>query len=288
MRLPRGVRIPRFLTSRASSVPDPISRKRAKIPRTCSARSASMTSFRFSTRQRSCPMSKIGPDHLARRAVVYLRQSTADQVVHNVESKRASACRARAPAWLDRCADHQRRSRSVPLEFSAFDEVVAAAAPKRRRSGLVIRRHRRDRDGGPVWLIAHSQGGNFALEAAARYPEFFRGIVVIEPASAPSDIGDAHQVPHLLDWGDVIERSPTWVSYRRFVEAHCSKLRDCGGSVRTLDLPTEGMHGNSRVPMMDANSDDVAALVLRWIEEVHGDPPIRHSRRPSGCRRRSP
>jgi hypothetical protein len=33
-------------------------------------------------------MSNITPEHLARQAVVYIRQSTPDQVVHHLESKR--------------------------------------------------------------------------------------------------------------------------------------------------------------------------------------------------------
>ena len=33
-------------------------------------------------------MTKISPDHLARSAVVYVRQSTAEQVAHNLESQR--------------------------------------------------------------------------------------------------------------------------------------------------------------------------------------------------------
>jgi hypothetical protein len=33
-------------------------------------------------------MSKITPEHLARQAVVYIRQSTPDQVTNNLESKR--------------------------------------------------------------------------------------------------------------------------------------------------------------------------------------------------------
>ena len=33
-------------------------------------------------------MSKIGPDHLARSAIVYVRQSTAYQVAQNLESQR--------------------------------------------------------------------------------------------------------------------------------------------------------------------------------------------------------
>jgi len=50
MRLSADVRIPRSPTSRASIVLEPISRKRAKIQRTCPARSSSTRSLRFSTR----------------------------------------------------------------------------------------------------------------------------------------------------------------------------------------------------------------------------------------------
>lgn len=49
-------------------------------------------------------MSKIGAEHLARRAYVYVRQSTADQLRHNHESRRrqyALADRARALGWRD-------------------------------------------------------------------------------------------------------------------------------------------------------------------------------------------
>ncbi len=49
-------------------------------------------------------MSKIGSNHLQRQAVVYLRQSTADQVQHNLESQRrqyALADRARALGWQE-------------------------------------------------------------------------------------------------------------------------------------------------------------------------------------------
>ena len=49
-------------------------------------------------------MSKISPEHLARSAYVYVRQSTADQLRHNHESRRrqyALADRARALGWTD-------------------------------------------------------------------------------------------------------------------------------------------------------------------------------------------
>ena len=49
-------------------------------------------------------MSKIGPDHLARSAIVYVRQSTAYQVAQNLESQRrqyALAARARELGWSE-------------------------------------------------------------------------------------------------------------------------------------------------------------------------------------------
>jgi DNA invertase Pin-like site-specific DNA recombinase len=49
-------------------------------------------------------MTKITPDHLARGAFVYVRQSTAMQVIHNLESQRRQyglADRARQLGWQD-------------------------------------------------------------------------------------------------------------------------------------------------------------------------------------------
>jgi DNA invertase Pin-like site-specific DNA recombinase len=49
-------------------------------------------------------MNKITADHLARRASVYIRQSTPDQVQHNLESQRrqyALVTRVRTMGWQD-------------------------------------------------------------------------------------------------------------------------------------------------------------------------------------------
>lgn len=121
---------------------------------------------------------------------------------------------------------------------------------------------------GPVWLVAHSQGGNFALEAASRHPEYFKGVIVIEPASAPSAEGRACAVPHLFLWGDYIQRSPLWISYRKRADDYADLLVAAGGDVKILDLPAIGFSGNSHLPMMDHNSDDVAAMMLDWIAKT--------------------
>ena len=49
-------------------------------------------------------MTKISPEHLAREAYVYVRQSTTDQLKHNHESRRRQyqlADRARQLGWND-------------------------------------------------------------------------------------------------------------------------------------------------------------------------------------------
>ncbi len=49
-------------------------------------------------------MNKIRAEHLARRACIYIRQSTPEQVQHNLESQRRQyglADRARALGWND-------------------------------------------------------------------------------------------------------------------------------------------------------------------------------------------
>ena len=49
-------------------------------------------------------MSRIEADHLAREAIVYVRQSTIDQVIHNVESRRRQyglVERARHLGWAN-------------------------------------------------------------------------------------------------------------------------------------------------------------------------------------------
>lgn len=118
---------------------------------------------------------------------------------------------------------------------------------------------------GPVWLVAHSQGGNLALEAAARFGRNIRGLVVIEPASAPTNVAVTSDVPHLFVWGDNIDRAPIWRSYRNGADQYADALRTAGAAVSVLDLPAMGIRGNSHVPMMDNNSSDIADRVIDWI-----------------------
>lgn len=125
---------------------------------------------------------------------------------------------------------------------------------------------------GPIILISHSQGGNLALDVVQRVPELIKALVIIEPAAAPrfsqDTLAKAASVPHLFVWGDYIQDVPLWQGYRQVVDPYVEQLRAAGGFIDVVDLPSRGIHGNSHVPMMDANSDDVAQIVSNWIDSL--------------------
>lgn len=124
--------------------------------------------------------------------------------------------------------------------------------------------------GGAV-LLAHSQGCNFALAAAAAAPEQVGAVVVLDPSGAPDparcDPTRLRGVPHLFVWGDYIDRHAFWRQSRPAAERWRDALAAAGGEATWIDLPARGIRGNSHALMADDNSDAVAAIVLDWIRE---------------------
>ncbi|HEX2829758.1 MAG TPA: hypothetical protein VHP37_25655 [Burkholderiales bacterium] len=43
-------------------------------------------------------------------------------------------------------------------------------------------------------------------------------------------------------------------------------VSSAGGKVEIVDLPKAGIRGNSRMIMMDRNSDQVAGVIQAWLE----------------------
>jgi hypothetical protein len=52
------------------------------------------------------------------------------------------------------------------------------------------------------------------------------------------------------------------------VNLYQAGLRAAGVRADELNLPKMGIRGNSHMLMMDRNSDEIAALVQRWLEEI--------------------
>src|SRR5215468_9591399 len=75
-------------------------------------------------------MTKITPDHLIRRAIVYVRQSTPYQVTNNLESQRrqyALVERARQLGWSEaRVIDDDLGRSGAGSERPGFEKLLAA------------------------------------------------------------------------------------------------------------------------------------------------------------------
>jgi DNA invertase Pin-like site-specific DNA recombinase len=94
---------------------------------------------------------KITPDHLARGAFVYIRQSTTDQLVNNQESRRRQyglAERARALGWTDVTTIDDDLGRSGSgVSRPGFERLLAAICEGRVGAVFAIEASRLARNG---------------------------------------------------------------------------------------------------------------------------------------------
>lgn len=121
----------------------------------------------------------------------------------------------------------------------------------------------------PCVIVAHSQGGNFAFNAALKYPDKIKALVVVEPTGSPdpdkTDLSPLKKVPTLWVWGDDIASSAFWKNIYAKQETFRQAAIRQGAISDKIDLPTQGISGNSHMPMMDRNSDHIAALIQNWL-----------------------
>jgi len=115
----------------------------------------------------------------------------------------------------------------------------------------------------PCVVIAHSASGGPALAAAQRHPELVKTIVVVEPASVPETRSAA--APTLHVWGDYLRPDQTQADWQ--IEHEASRAFAAATGATFVDLPAQDIRGNSHLPMMDRNSDEVARVISRWIDQ---------------------
>lgn len=123
----------------------------------------------------------------------------------------------------------------------------------------------------PCTIVVHSQGSTFAYSLARKYPHLVKAIVGIEPSGALDpekvDMTPLKTVPMLFVWGDKIRETPRWVGIVAPLHKMIAAQRAQGGVADEYDLPRMGIAGNSHMIMMDRNSDQIAALVQKWLIE---------------------
>ena len=127
-------------------------------------------------------------------------------------------------------------------------------------------------------LMAHSQGGLFAIRAALKHPENVRAIILVESSSTidvdTEDVSSLKGIPFLHVWGDFLggeyanERF-TWVgdyAYEGTMRKLHSKILELGGDSTWIHLPEIGIRGNSHAMMNEDNSNEIADLILDWLD----------------------
>lgn len=123
----------------------------------------------------------------------------------------------------------------------------------------------------PCVIVVHSQGGNFALTSALKYPDKVKAVVLVEPSGSPdpdkTDLSPLRNVPMLWVWGDHIQDYPFWANIKERQERFRAALNKAGGHGDLLDLLAQGIHGNSHMMMMDSNSGQISGLIQDWFKK---------------------
>jgi pimeloyl-ACP methyl ester carboxylesterase len=121
---------------------------------------------------------------------------------------------------------------------------------------------------GPAVVISHSNGGLIGFEAAWRRPDLIAGVISVEPSGFPEAPPPAalSGVPFLFMMGDNLNATPLWRGLSAAMTGLAGRLAASGARVTDWRLPAMGIRGNTHMPMMDDNSDDLAGRIVGWIE----------------------
>lgn len=155
---------------------------------------------------------------------------------------------------------------------------------------------------GPGILFTHSQSGGFGWTTAIKSDKV-RAIVAIEPAAymfpegeAPEAIPNLYsgllggkfepvivsdedfekltKIPIIIYFGDNIPEKPSesipqdfWRASREMAYEWAEVVNKHGGDVTVVDLPPEGIHGNTHFIMSDLNNAEIADHISAWLKK---------------------
>lgn len=190
-----------------------------------------------------------------------------------------SFCQFRIGARVPRATPDALQAAAYPhcqFPLDAFEHFMCQVVPRwATTDDLILAAYCRLLDRiGPQIIIAHSQGAVFALRAAARRPDKVKvkAIVAIEPAQGGGEeaLAALADIPLLLVYGDNVHCDARWPQIRARTDAYFARLSARGARVDILDIPREGLLGNSHMLMMELNNHAIAALIARWLMDIPG------------------
>ncbi|MBE6875571.1 MAG: alpha/beta hydrolase [Ruminococcus sp.] len=133
--------------------------------------------------------------------------------------------------------------------------------------------------GNKAIFMAHGEGCSVAWDLSV---ENLSAVVAIEPISVPNTSSVQYQklieanIPIVIYFGDYIEDGDSelasteyWQEVHEKVTAFAEQYREDGGDCTVVDLPEEGIMGNSHFLFQEKNNQEIADLIQKWLGE-HG------------------
>jgi pimeloyl-ACP methyl ester carboxylesterase len=123
-------------------------------------------------------------------------------------------------------------------------------------------------------LLGHSESGFFPEQAALINPANIKAMITIEtacPALNSQQLASLAKIPTLVVFGDHLGDVPSspikWQERFDSCQQFVDQVKAAGGDATMMHLPKYGQFGNSHMLMQDKNSNQVADLILKWIDE---------------------
>ncbi len=123
-------------------------------------------------------------------------------------------------------------------------------------------------------LMGHSESGFFPEQAALINSTDIKALITIEtgcPVLNAEQISKLAKIPTLVVFGDHIEDAATspinWPERLNSCQQFVQAVKAAGGDATMMHLPKYGHFGNSHMLMQDKNNNQVADLILKWIDE---------------------
>ena len=124
-------------------------------------------------------------------------------------------------------------------------------------------------------LMGHSESGFFPEQAALLDSSGIKGMISIEmpcPTLTGEQIAKLAKIPTLVMFGDHLSDMPAggvanWAMSFDSCKSFVAAVNSAGGDAEMMHLPALGIRGNSHMLMQDKNSDQLADLVLAWIDK---------------------
>lgn len=161
--------------------------------------------------------------------------------------------------------------RQMTPNMGSYDEAVDAAALGEVMNDVY------EMTGDKAIYITHSQGGRVGWSTPM---EHVSAIVAIEPGGTP-EIGSENyqklldaEIPIVIYFGDYIDNGPQdiqstgfWKDVKDAAFEFAEAYNADGGDCTVVDLPKEGITGNSHFMFQEMNNQEIAEHIENWLAE---------------------